>query len=255
MPFIDIYSANRDDAGNSTDTNFTFTSDKPVKCPAAVRLAEVLYANTFYNVTQSLGDSFFISVAEDDEGTGSEDYSVVVNDGFYDIDTLIATIINQINAEITPLTFNMSINAQTSKVSCSVTGKYLKIYGNPTSTGKTYTLNTILGFSRSQDSGFALAQTAGRNADVQRIKKAIIVSDIVGPYSFDTITNNFRNVLGEIPIANISFQGYNFYQNYSTVFLKTNLTDLSSFSIKIYDDEGNILNSNGIPISIKLEYL
>jgi len=255
MVFLEISSADRN---SGTDSNFEFLSTQTLTAPTGVRLCQTLYANVFDNVNSTLGNQFFISLANDSSGTGATTYSITIaNNGFYNMSQLLSTIKAALDDEISPLVSTLTYDDVSGKVSIAVATKYIKVLGNPDSTGVAGpTLNLILGFSQTQDSTvWSQTQTAVFKATVQRVKKLRLQINLINSSSYTTNLDQYDRILASLPVAQIPYSQYYLYQPIDTTFLPIASQNLNVIQVQIYDDYNNLIDFYGQPITLLLEVI
>lgn len=175
----------------------------------------------------------------------SNPYTLTLTRGNYNSTTLITEIYNQmINADPTMLSMQITISSITGILTFSISGTF-SILG-------TGTINKVLGF-------------------VPNVTYNQVGTDIVAPYplnllgllkikiasyelqtgNYDSATNGNLNILATIPIEAGSF-GLVLYDNISNTQSIINNPTLDGFDLKIYGDDNNLINFNGIGWNITL---
>lgn len=172
-------------------------------------------------------------------------YTLTLTRGNYNANTLITELTTQfVSAGITDITITIS----------SVTGilKFTKASGSLTLRYSGSTLMKVLGFLTTQDyTSVAQVINAPYPLNLLGILKIKIAS-------YDLVTNNYDsqvggslNVLATMPIEAGNF-GLILYDNVANIQSILRVPVLDGFDIKLYGDDGNLINFNGIDWSITL---
>jgi len=266
MPEFNVYTAER---STGTDTNGKYVSTLAMSQSSNyIRLLTCVFANTFYNVTETLGNSFTIQTADDNTGTNEEQWTVTLANGYYDYSQLVLALkagFEGLSGWTGTISFTLGESSQLMTI--AVTGKYIKVIGRNTLglSPNDDLLNLMLGFTpQSLDSeDWALSQTGNSIVNVQRVKKVIVLTDMINPRSYTTAKQYFTdgsyssgritNVLCELPIATIPFGQYGIYQPTGSLFKQVLPNTINNFSLVIVDDKLRPISSNGSPFSFTFE--
>lgn len=224
-----------------SDVNFNFTGllkDDPdvEEVQVSVQNAQIPYS--FYNIN-IYNNILNLTVS----GTP---YSFTLTRGNYNSSTLISEIQTQLtNAGLNSITFLIS----------AITGKIQIININLTafSLDATGTINRVLGF----DANTTYNGVGGYNIDAPYplnllgILKIKIASYELQTMNYDSGVGGNLNVLATIPIEAGAF-GLILYDNIANTQSVLNNPSLDGFDLKLYGDDGNLINFNGIGWNITL---
>lgn len=225
-----------------SDVRFNFTGllqDDPDIQEVQLQIQNAQIPYSFYNINVY---NNVLKVSVDGLPTV---YTLTLTRGNYNANSLITELTTQFtNAGLTGITITIS----------SITGllKFTKTSGSLTLRYSGSTLMKVLGFLTTQDyTSVAQVLDAPYPLNLLGILKIKIAS-------FDLVTNNYDsqvggslNVLATIPIEAGNF-GLILYDNVANIQSILRVPTLDGFDIKLYGDDGNLINFNGIDWSITL---
>ena len=241
---INLNSSNAEKANGDylSDVRFNFTGllqDDPDIEEVQIQIQNAQIPYSFYNINVY---NNILKVSVDGLPTI---YTITLTRGNYNANTLITELSTQlISAGLTGITITIS----------SITGKltFTKSSGSLTIRYNGSTLMKVLGFLTTQDyTSVAQVLIPPYPLNLLGILKIKIAS-------FDLVTNNYDsqvggslNILATIPIEAGNF-GLILYDNVANIQNILKIPLLDGFDLKLYGDDGNLINFNGVDWSITL---
>lgn len=238
MPFLTYSSIDRT---IGIDSDFTDFSSQTIAGFSKVRLHQIVFMNSMYNITTNNFLSYKESV--NPSGIPFIQRVVTLEPGNYSKDAIIQEFLDQ-----GVILTNNNDGANAGKFIFSlVNGNYFSIDASLTG------LNTILGFSRSSDSQFLDEFVSPRLYNLSRYTNLYLLTNIIASQGFLSAGNQRASLLGSIPIDKVFGELIAFENIQTDRFHQIQNTNINSVSFRLVDQEGTSIDLNGLFMTITLE--
>ena len=232
---------------SKSESDFTVHLQNRVQNVKSVVFKSVTVPNTQYNIT-SHNRHLLINW----DGIGPT--LITLQTKQYSLSELIAELESVINPTPGSGTFSITQHPDTDKLIFTSSGTAFSIAGyregNP--------IAKVLGFGLWIDPTPVLTYSAPFLPDLRGLQTAYIISQaLAGSYSLiDSADAKVSHVIGQVSMANTPYRSTAYYHSEAVEnhdFEFPSHKDLSSIDIKLVDKLGNLLELNGIEVTITLE--
>lgn len=226
-------------------TNFNYETKNTIRFSSKgtqrqyfVRAENILIPNSYYNILTGVNDT--LSVTEINPNTS---YTVVIDEGNYDINSFITEFKQEINL-LSARTFDAVFNQSQGKLIISYTGATDSVTFNDSGS----TLFKVLGLTDGVNHNFTVASPLlAQNTSILRRTKYLNIHVSKGFSLNNHYKKNGRsNVLTRVPIISDPFTD-NFFpnDNSNNIFQIDPISDITIFRIELRDERGVLVDLNG----------
>jgi len=224
--------------GKTTDCNFILPKiELRKRHKAFVSVVHAVIPHSFYNVNDTNNkldyimkiDGFFIN------------YSITFPNANYNINTLIITMKNLMQPG-----FTITYNASTNKI------KIIHEEYEWTISGNTTTCEELIGYTGLNDFPNRFTFESGKGINLFTVRTLNISSDNFILNNIHTAIPNVASIITSIPV-NTTAGGIMIYNNQMNITsLIHDINNISNLHIRLMDQDGDLLDLNGLHWSIKL---
>ena len=198
-----------------------------------IRINEFIIPFSFFNINAN-NNKFIISIS-------SVDTTITIPIGNYNIITLCA----ELNTLLTSYSITVTYSQLTNKITFTKTTSFDILFAS-------YKNNAdLLGFSPVNVSGTAITS----DLSYKLLPRYITFhSEAIQNYNSGVISSGLSDYVDTIPINTSSGGQINFHNQYQNIFLMDENKTLINDNMYFCDDNGNIINFNGVHPVIKFEF-
>lgn len=220
----------------NSDKTYTINGYVPSAKNVRIRINNFIIPYSFYTIN-SYNNTLLITITP----TTS---TITVPIGNYTIVTLCAQI--QTLLKVVDATFTCTYAALTNKITIARTGNF-------TINGSTSTINKIIGFNYSDKTG--AATYTGDYCFKLSPRFITVHGKNISDFTHNMNTNGADSYFETIPVNTSSGNQINYVNQFPTNFGIDDNKNLNNEVLWFKDDDGNMLDFNGVHPVIKIEYL